>query len=30
MGEGILLSCPSQIIQQAKFTYSDLGKAFED
>ena len=30
MGEGILLFCPSQIIQQAKFTYSDLGKAFEE
>ena len=28
-GEHILLSGPSQIIQQAKFTYSVLEKAFE-
>ena len=29
MGEEILPSGPSQIIQQAKFIYSHLGKAFE-
>ena len=29
-GEEILLSGPSQIIQQAKFTYSPLGKAAEN
>ena len=28
-GEGILLSNQQQIIEQAKFTYSLLGKAFE-
>ena len=28
-GEGILLSNQKQIIEQAKFTYSPLGKPFE-
>ena len=28
-GEGILPSNQKQIIEQAKFTYSSLGKAFE-
>ena len=29
-GKEILSSCQSRIIEQAKFTYSPLGKAFEN